>query len=90
MGENGTLMENIVRWVILKGLPSSDLGVANIYAPNTPRKQCFLWAKMIQKFPKGCRWIVSYEIKGDCRVSNHCLILFCCRMGESNEQKTFE
>ncbi len=27
-------MENKVRWVISKGLPSGDLGVENIYAPN--------------------------------------------------------
>ncbi len=37
MGENGTLMENKVLWVILKGLLGGDLGVANIYAPNIPR-----------------------------------------------------
>ncbi len=57
VGENGTLMKNRVQWVILKGLQGGDFGVANIYAPNTPKKRCFLWAEMIQKLPRGCRWI---------------------------------
>jgi hypothetical protein len=61
MGENGTLMKNKVQWVILKGLPSGDLGVTNIYAPNTPKEQCFLWAEMIQKLPKGRRWILAID-----------------------------
>jgi hypothetical protein len=51
-------MENTVWWVILKGLLGCDLGVANIYAPNIVREQCFLWAEMIQKFPRGCRCIL--------------------------------
>lgn len=38
VGENVTLMEYKVRWVILKGLPSGDLGVVNIYAPNIFRE----------------------------------------------------
>ncbi len=58
MGENGALMENRVQWVILKGLVGGDLGDANIYAPNTLRKQCFLWVEMIQKLPRGCMWIL--------------------------------
>ncbi len=28
--------------------------------------------------------IVSYEIKGDCGVFDHCPIFYCCRMGEPN------
>jgi hypothetical protein len=41
-------MENKVQWVILKRLlGGGDLGVANIYAPNTPKEWCFLWAEMI-------------------------------------------
>jgi hypothetical protein len=58
VGKNGTLMENTVQWVILKGLLGGDLGVANIYAPNILRDRCFLWAEMIQKLPRGCRWIL--------------------------------
>jgi hypothetical protein len=70
MGENGTLMENKVQWAILKGLLGGailkgllggDLGVANIYAPNIPRKWCFLWVEMIQKFIRGCRWILAND-----------------------------
>jgi hypothetical protein len=57
--ENGTLMENRVWWVILKRLLGGDLGVANIYAPNIPRKGCFLWAEMILKLVKGCRSILA-------------------------------
>jgi hypothetical protein len=40
-------MENKVQWVILKRLLGGDLGVANIYAPNTPKEWCFFWAEMI-------------------------------------------
>jgi hypothetical protein len=47
MGENGILMENKVRWVKLKRLLGGDLGMANIYAPNSPKKWCFLWVEMI-------------------------------------------
>jgi hypothetical protein len=47
VGENGTLMENRVQWVILKRLLGGDLVVANIYAPNIPKEWCFLWAKII-------------------------------------------
>jgi hypothetical protein len=47
--ESGTLMENKVQWIILKGLLGGDLGVANIYALNNARKWCFLWAEMVQK-----------------------------------------
>jgi len=57
MGKIGILMENKVQWVRLKRLQGGDLGVANIYAPNSPKKWCFLWAKIIQKLPRGCRWI---------------------------------
>jgi hypothetical protein len=31
--------------------------------------------------------IVSYEIKGDSGVFDHCSVLFCCRMGEPNNVK---
>jgi hypothetical protein len=48
-------MENMVQWVIFKGLPCGDLGMANIFAPNTPKEWCFLWVEMIQKLPRGCR-----------------------------------
>ncbi len=61
VGENGTLMENKVWWVILKGLPSGDLGVVNIYAPNIPKERCFLWVEMIQKLLRGCRWILAND-----------------------------
>ncbi len=47
--ESGTLMENKVQWIILKGLLGGDLGVANIYALNNVRRWCFLWAEMVQK-----------------------------------------
>ncbi len=47
VGENGTLMENRVQWVILKRLLGGDLGVTNIYAPNIPKEWCFLWVQMI-------------------------------------------
>jgi hypothetical protein len=60
-GESETLMENKVRWVILKGLPSGDLDVENIYAPNIPKEECFLWVDMIQKLPKGCMWILVVD-----------------------------
>jgi hypothetical protein len=61
VGENVILMEYKVRWVILKGLPSGDLGVVNIYAPNILRYKCFLWVEMIQKLLKGCRWILASD-----------------------------
>lgn len=61
VGENGILMENRMQWVILKRLLGGDLGVANIYAPNIPKEWCFLWAKMIQKLPRGCRWILASD-----------------------------
>ncbi len=54
--ESGTLMENRVQWIILKGLPRGDLVVANIYAPNNAREWCFLWAEMVQKLPNGYKW----------------------------------
>ncbi len=46
-GGKWDLMENKVQWVILKRLLGGDLGVANIYAPNTPKEWCFFWAEMI-------------------------------------------
>jgi hypothetical protein len=41
----------------LKGLSRGDLGVANIYAPNNAREQCFLWVEMVQNLPNGYKWI---------------------------------
>jgi hypothetical protein len=32
----GSVNGNQAQWVSLKGYPSSDLGVLNVYAPHTP------------------------------------------------------
>jgi hypothetical protein len=61
VGEIGTFMENTMRWVILKGLLGGDLSVANIYAPNIPRKWCFLSAEMIHKLLRGCTGILAND-----------------------------
>jgi hypothetical protein len=61
--ESGTLMENKVQWIILKGLLGGDLGAANIYAPNNVREWCFRWAEMIQKLLNGYKWIFCWRLE---------------------------
>lgn len=58
IGATGSLMENRLHWVILKGLPGGDVGIANIYAPNESSARCQLWEKMEQELPHSCRWIL--------------------------------
>jgi exonuclease III len=57
--EDGQLGDNQVQWIRLHGLPSSDLGIANVYTPNDPKDQCFLWVEMIRNLPQNCKWILG-------------------------------
>jgi hypothetical protein len=51
-------MENRAHWFILGGLPSGNLGVVNIYAPNEFVLRIRLWETLMATLPTTCRWIV--------------------------------
>jgi len=52
-------MDNRATWIILKGLPSSDVGIINIYVPNDFPSRCQLWDTLIRELPTSCRWILA-------------------------------
>jgi hypothetical protein len=54
----GSLFDNRVHCVILAGLPSGDLGITNIYAPNFSSQRCALWKAIAQELPTTCRWVL--------------------------------
>ncbi|KAG0628129.1 hypothetical protein M758_1G003200, partial [Ceratodon purpureus] len=55
---SGSILDNRVQWVILSGLPGGDLGIANVYAHNTPQERCHLWEAMTRDLPAQCRWLL--------------------------------
>lgn len=55
----GTIHDNRVHWLILSGVPGGDIGIANIYAPNSSLDRCHLWEDMTRELPGHSRWILT-------------------------------
>jgi exonuclease III len=54
----GSLFDNRVHYFILSGLPGGDVGIANVYAPNSSPHRCALWTVLARELPSTCRWIL--------------------------------
>jgi hypothetical protein len=63
------LFENRVHYVILSGLPEGEVGIANVYVPNSSPHRCTLWLAMAQEFSNTCRWILLGDFN---MVENKC------------------
>jgi exonuclease III len=46
ISQSDHLLNNRVQWFILSKLPSGDVGIANIYAPNSSSLICELWSAL--------------------------------------------
>jgi hypothetical protein len=55
--QEGKNFDNKVHWIVLKGLPGGDIGIANIYAHNDSTSCCALWEAMAQELPRTARWL---------------------------------
>jgi hypothetical protein len=54
--EQGSALQNMAHWFIIRGTPGGDLGFVNIYASNSSNKRCLLWEQPIVFLPNSCRW----------------------------------
>jgi hypothetical protein len=56
---SGVILQNQAQWVIFKGYPGGDLGVANIYTLHSAQERIFLWQALEAALPSSIRWILT-------------------------------
>jgi hypothetical protein len=57
--EAENVMGNRFQWIRPRGLTEGDVGVVNVYAPNSPKECYYLWATMVHKLYQNCKWIFN-------------------------------
>lgn len=57
--EAENLLGNRFQWIRLRALTEGDVGIANVYAPNSPMECYYLWATMVHKLYQNCKWILN-------------------------------
>jgi predicted metal-dependent enzyme (double-stranded beta helix superfamily) len=46
-------------WVRLSNVPGDDVAILNVYAANSIRERCRLWAELIDTLPLDYKWILA-------------------------------
>lgn len=46
------------QWLTLVGTPSGDIGLLNVYAPNSPQERTYLWDQLVEELPPGFKWVL--------------------------------
>ena len=59
VSSQGSIIHNRAFWVRLSGLPGGDLGILNVYAPNSSKDRLTLWQELVTRLPSACRWLVN-------------------------------
>jgi hypothetical protein len=61
ISSSGSLYHGRVLWIVLKGIPGGDLGIANIYSLNDCRQRSEMWHEILNNLPRSCRWILRRD-----------------------------